>query len=260
MQAFPLVREHVMQLAEERAGSFQSASPFPHIIIDDFLPEQLIGRLIADFPSPESEVWYRYNSARQVKLALEDEERVPDVHRSVLRELNGQAFVSFLEKLTGIEGLVPDPHLRGGGLHQISPGGLLKVHADFNIHPRLQLARRLNALLYLNKDWQDSYGGALELWDPEMKHAVQKVWPRANRLVVFATTDTSFHGHPDALQCPEGMTRKSMAWYYYTAVPQAAAPDPRTTLFKERPGEQFSSRTRKAVNRGRALAGKLRRH
>ena len=54
--------------------------------------------------------------------------------------------LEFLETLTGIDGLVPDPYFAGGGLHQIVRGGFLKVHADFNWHPKLRLDRRLNML------------------------------------------------------------------------------------------------------------------
>jgi len=134
----------------------------------------------------------------------------------LLNQFNSSVFVDFLESLTGIEGLIPDPHYFGGGLHQIEPGGYLTVHADFNRHPRLQLDRRLNALLYLNQEWKEEWGGYLELWDATMSHAVVKVAPAFNRLVVFETTDFSFHGHPDPLQPPPGFHRRSLALYYYS--------------------------------------------
>lgn len=111
------------------------------------------------------------------------------------------------------------------------------------MHPRLHVQRRLNALLYLNEDWQESYGGALELWDRDMTHAVTKVLPLANRLVVFATDDDSNHGHPLPLACPPDRTRRSMAWYYYTATSGRDAPTPHSTLFRE-PGQRATSSAR----------------
>ena len=126
-------------------------------------------------------------------------------------------FVDFLERLTGIDALIPDPHYFGGGLHQIRPGGFLKVHADFNRHSRLDLERRLNAILYLNKDWQEEYGGHLQIWDNDMTRCEKKVLPVFNRLLVFATLDTANHGHPDPLTCPPDRARRSMALYYYTS-------------------------------------------
>jgi Rps23 Pro-64 3,4-dihydroxylase Tpa1-like proline 4-hydroxylase len=230
-------------LVHNRAPEYANATPFPHLVIDDFLPKDLLLHLIERFPGPDSDAWQKYNSRREVKMALEDESRMPTVHIETLRELNSQLFVTFLEKLTGIEGLIPDPHFRGGGLHQIGSGGMLKIHADFNMHPKLRLERRLNVLLYLNDPWPDSYGGSLELWDKDMTGAVKVIAPLANRLVVFSTTDTSYHGHPEPLACPRDVNRRSMAWYYYSAVRPGEVRKPHTTLFQQRPGERLSSRT-----------------
>src|SRR5581483_6543461 len=115
------------------------------------------------------------------------------------------------------DGLIPDPYFTGGGLHQIERGGYLKIHADFDRHEKLGLQRRLNVLVYLNRDWDESYGGALELWDRAMTHPVVRVLPVFNRCVVFSTTDQSYHGHPEPLTCPPDRRRRSLALYYYTA-------------------------------------------
>ena len=160
--------------------------------------------------------------------------------RHLLSEFNSAPFVNFLEEVTQIKGLVPDPHYFGGGIHQIEAGGYLKIHADFNVHQRLRLDRRLNALLYLNRDWRDEWGGQLELWNKDMTLAVRKISPQFNRLVVFATTDSSFHGHPDPLLCPPGVTRRSLALYYYTnGRPAEERSSAHSTLHQVRPGENF---------------------
>lgn len=238
MSEFHFRREPLLALARERRASFATAEPFPHVVVDDFLPDELTVRLEADFPAPAQQ-WQQYSDELQRKFALDDEEALPDSIRSVVQQFNGQVFVEFLETLTGIRGLIPDPHLRGGGCHQIGEGGVLKVHADFNRHAQLGLNRRLNAILYLNSDWRDEYGGHLELWDANMTRAAARIAPVRNRLVVFATTSTSFHGHPDPLTPPPGRYRRSLAWYYYTA------PRNRTrshsTLFRARPGEDIDA-------------------
>ena len=150
---------------------------------------------------------------------------------------NSSAFTKFLENLTGIEGLIPDPHFRGGGLHQVERGGYLDIHCDFNVYEKLNLDRRLNVLIYLNKDWKKEYGGDLELWDKNMTKAVARISPIFNRFVVFATDDYSYHGHPDPLKCPEDKTRKSLALYYYTnGRPSDEVSESHTTLFQHRPG------------------------
>ena len=213
-----LIRSDVQALARRLHEEFLSADPFPHVVIDDFLPAATVRDLIDSFPEP-APGWEHFDDPNQLKYALRDEELIPAPIRSVLREMNSQVFVEFLETLSGIKGLLPDPHLLGGGLHQIPRGGTLKVHADFDQHQKLKIDRRLNVLLYLNEDWHDEYGGHLELWNLDRSERVERIAPIANRLVVFRTSDTSFHGHPDVLAVPAGRYRRSLAWYYYTAPP-----------------------------------------
>ena len=228
---------HFLQaLAADRNAAYRSAAPFPHIAIDDFLPLHTIEVLAAEFPGPDSDIWFRAEKTWESKRSCEIETRFPPTIKQVLREFNSSAFISFLEALTGIDGLIPDPHYRGGGLHSISRGGNLGVHADFNYYERLKLHRRLNVLLYLNDEWPSEFGGNLELWDDRMTHCVRAYSPQYNRCVIFSTTDDSYHGHPDPLNCPKHRTRNSLALYYYTADrPDAERSTPHSTLFQQRP-------------------------
>ena len=248
-EAFQFDREHLITLADGRHADYASASPFPHTVFDDFLPEDVLDSVLAEFPSPDQD-WFAFDSPLERKLASKDDSIMGPSTRGLLWAFNSPTFVEFLERLTGIEALVPDPHFEGGGLHQIIPGGHLKVHADFNEHPRNRLERRLNVLLYLNRDWRDEYGGALELWDRDMRHCEAKILPYFNRCVVFSTTSTSYHGHPEPLACPEGMTRKSMALYYYSKDrPQEEKTTGHNTLWRARPGEQIPAVDEPAVAR-----------
>ena len=208
--------------------------------MDEFLPEGVLDGVLTEFPRPQDADWFAFDSPLERKLATKDESTMGPATRQLLAELNSAAFIDFLERLTGIEGLVPDPHLVGGGLHQIEPGGHLKVHADFNRHPRTGLERRLNVLLYLNRGWREEYGGALELWSRDMRACEARILPLFNRCVVFSTTSTSFHGHPEPVSCPQGETRKSIALYYYgrDRPPEERAGE-HNTLFKARPGEKL---------------------
>lgn len=208
------------------AESFQGAEPFPHIVIDDFLPAAVVNGLNACFPDIASKkkaatghapVYLDDGSEAQLgKEWLSRERLVPLPYRRLYWELNNNPFVGFLEKITGISGLIADPHLAGGGVHSTKPGGYLKVHADFNKHPTLNLDRRLNLLIYLNEDWSPDFGGDLELWTADMQTCVKKIAPIAGRCVIFRTSSTSFHGHPHPLACPEDRTRRSIALYYYS--------------------------------------------
>ena len=152
-----------------------------------------------------------WNSIQKVikKFATNVEFNYPEKISSFLSFLNSFKFLSFLQKLTGIkESLVPDPYFFGGGLHQIKRGGFLKVHADFNYHPQMKLDRRLNLLIYLNEDWQDEWGGFLELWDKDMKKCVKKLSPKFNNIVVFNTNDYSFSRSSRSAKLPRKYKQK----------------------------------------------------
>jgi hypothetical protein len=238
-KAFQFDRERLLPLADAKREAYASAQPFPHVVIDDFLPEDVLEPVLGEFPTPDGD-WFAFDSPLERKLATRDDSVMGPATRGLLSEFNSSAFVDFLERLTGIDGLVPDPHFEGGGLHQIERGGHLKVHADFNRHPRTGLERRLNVLLYLNRDWKDEYGGALELWPLDMSRCEARILPYFNRCVVFSTTSTSYHGHPEPLTCPEGRTRKSMALYYYSKDrPADQQGNEHNTLFQARPGEEL---------------------
>jgi hypothetical protein len=205
-------------LAECHAVSYQQAEPFPHIVLDNFFDSNYLKGLAQNFPNLLSDSHLeQFSSQKEVKSASHLEQGIPEKHLELIRFMNAQPFLSFIQQLTGIkETLISDPYLVGGGLHQIRAGGMLKVHADFNKHRLLGLDRRINVLVYLNEDWHESYGGHLELWDRNMKACQQRILPIFNRLVVFSTTDFSYHGHPDPLTCPEHRTRNSIALYYYS--------------------------------------------
>jgi hypothetical protein len=237
---FRLHPEALDPLAAVKHPMYVAARPFPHVVIDGLFPEEVLRRVLAEFPEPHGPEWRAFDSPLERKLATNDGWNVGDVTGQLLAELNSAAMIDFLEELTGLRGLVPDPHFIGGGLHQIEPGGHLQVHADFNRHPRTGLDRRLNLLLYLNEDWEEEYEGALELWDRRMRRCEVKIPPLFNRCVVFSTTRTSFHGHPEPLRCPEGRTRKSVACYYYSRADlRASLRGAHSTLFQARPGHDL---------------------
>lgn len=218
-----------------RAAEYAEAQPFPHIVIDDFLDANVLRRIAARYPATEGKQFFDRDQER-LKFQFHAQEVPNGIARNLLAELNGQAFLGFLEELTGIEGLISDPYLNGGGLHLTKRGGHLGVHADFNLHIGIKAERRLNLLVYLNDDWDPSFGGELELWDRQMQRPEKKVAPVIGRAVIFNTALDSFHGHPDPLACPPERDRRSIATYYYTAIEAGAGAMPvRGTNFQPRP-------------------------
>lgn len=239
LEAFlPLAR--MQELAPGARAVYSNAKPFPHVVFDNFFDPALLDLVLEEFPKPGEIPWQRFDNDKEIKLASAAEAGFGPATRLLLYHLNSITFLQFLTAVTGIEYLIPDPSFEGGGLHQIMRGGKLGIHADFNKHRDYGLDRRLNLLLYLNKDWPEEYGGHLELWDREMKRAEAKVLPVFNRVMVFGTTDFTYHGHPDPLQCPVGMTRKSLALYYFSnGRPAEETSGEHSTLFRARTERDF---------------------
>lgn len=249
--------EELIAEAPKLAKSYQSADPFPHIALDNFLPEELIDAVHDSFPGPESDVWTKLPTDDQRgKWAANDQGRFPQAIRTLIAELNSGAFVKFLETLTGIDELIVDAGLAGGGLHRIERGGKLSLHVDFSHHPTNGLNRRLNVLLYLNKEWEESYGGHLELWrwgeSKAEREAAARILPKYNRLAIFSTSPISWHGHPEPLASPEGLGRQSIALYYFSNGRPEHEGQEHNTLFRSRPdeGADISTKLVRAASSG----------
>jgi Rps23 Pro-64 3,4-dihydroxylase Tpa1-like proline 4-hydroxylase len=239
------------RIAEEKATAYQSADPFPHIVIDDFVNSSLLERVREEVSSSTGQHWRAMDDSFQRKFANANMRDMGPNTRALINFMNGQEILGFLEALTGIEGLVADWQLAGGGMHALRDGGFLNVHADFNYHPHLKLDRRINLLLYLNKEWQPDWGGQLELWDRDMSHCRHSINPEFNRCVIFNTTDRSFHGNPNPVKAPDGRPRLSLAFYYYSnGRPNDELSATHFTLFrKPREHEMTKERARRLARR-----------
>lgn len=230
--------ERLDAFAAANREAYDAADPFPHTKIDDFIHHDVLEGVLAEVEAADNEGWSDMEDRYQKKSALNSTREMGPKTRALIQFLNGQEMIMFLEKLTGIEGLVPDPFLAGGGLHQLRQGGFLGVHADFNFQKHMRLDRRINLLVYLNKDWEEEWGGNIELWDTSMTHCVKRYAPLFNRCVIFNTTDKSFHGNPQPVTAPDGRIRRSIAMYYYTnGRPEGEVSGAHMTLFQYRPGE-----------------------
>ncbi len=220
--------------------SYAEAQPFAHAVIDDIFDPVMLRAVRAEIDAitvpPERNFYGTFEKRRLSKLKA-----MPPQTRALIDYLHRPDFLAELSMMTGIADLIPDETLEGGGLHQIGPGGYLKVHADFNWNRYIKRYRRLNVLVYLNENWDDAWGGKLELWDRDMSACSAEIAPRMNRMVVFSTTDDSFHGHPVPLTCPTDVTRNSIALYYYTATIPPGIRVSTLTDWRERPDERFDS-------------------
>lgn len=216
-------RDRLRALGLDRRAAYRDARPFPHVVIDGFAGGELASSLASVFPGPDHPGWMRRDyveqSGRMGQLQRTGFAGVDASLRLFLGELSGMAFLDFLSVLTGIEGLIADPHFRGAGLSLTLPGGHLALHADFNRDRTRHLSRALTVLYYLGQDWDESWGGALELWDAERTRCEACYMPILDRMIVMAHGDRFWHGHPAPLGCPEDRHRASIAAYYYVAAP-----------------------------------------
>ena len=210
--------QNLLKVAKNKAKSYQKAVPFPSISFDNFFNPAYLDKILEEFPDLSGiRKSTKFADTKQIKFAGRGERYFGSETKRFMHFLNSEPFLEFLQVLTGIEEpLIGDPYFSGGGQHEIKKGGLLKIHADFNKHPKLDLDRRINVLVYLNKNWKEEYGGHFELWSRDMKRCESRVLPTFNTMAIFSTTDFSYHGHPNPLNCPPDRSRKSLALYYYT--------------------------------------------
>jgi Rps23 Pro-64 3,4-dihydroxylase Tpa1-like proline 4-hydroxylase len=223
---------------EELGARYRAARPVPHIYLEGVLEQALARAAMLEFPRPDSDAWTHYQHQNENKHGMTRRSLFPPSIGEATDALNSPAFLAWLAELTGIAGLMADPMLEGGGLHQSGPGGYLNVHTDFSHHHyHKNWKRRINLILYLNEDWNPDWGGGIELWDPGMRHCMARYPPQLNSALIFNTNDISYHGFPEPLTCPQGQSRKSLAFYYYTLESGGAKTAVRSTNYRARPGD-----------------------
>lgn len=224
-------------LGESLHAQYVAALPFPHICIDNFLDRKILDTVLDDVESIPAPPEDSYDRAQERLKFSYNPDTLPEFTRTLFHTFNARPFIAFLEKLTGISALLPDPYFLGGGIHQVRNGGHLDIHADFNYHPMLKVERRINVLIYLNEGWQTDFGGQFEIWDTEMTQRMKSFDPIFNRCVIFNTTSDSYHGNPIPVAHPGGKPRLSIALYYYTATWDGTKRT-HTTQFKVRPNSR----------------------
>lgn len=223
----------------------EAAPGFPHFCIDNFLEEAFANEVRDSFPSyadaeKTGRVFSTVNEKRKVQIT--DSSLFPPAIYKLHELLASDAFVAAMSEMTGIPNLIADPELSGGGIHETNSGGHLDVHIDFNYNPKTQLHRRLNILVYFNKDWPEEYGGVLDLWDKDVKKCLGRFNPLFNRAAGFLTSELSWHG-VTPITCPPDQMRRSFAVYYYTKeAPVGWDGQAHSTIFKARPNEYWKGK------------------
>ena len=210
------VNEQVASSLLDKAAQFASAQPFPHLVFDGLFSEDLLTEVYNEFDHVEKQSWRVIENPLQLTLRSDPSTRFGPATQTYFDISSSAWFVNLLSEATAIRGILFDPMMKGGGMHESRAGGKFGLHLDFSKHPVTQLDNRLVLITYLNKDWKEEYGGSLELWDVANNKCAASVLPVFGRTIIFAQTDKSLHGHPGGLKPPPGITRRSVAAYYYS--------------------------------------------
>lgn len=210
---FEFSGEKYPKLALKYADTFANAEPFPHVVLDDFLPNEIALEIYRGYVEVDDQITHRDNRNTSRKLQ-QDVGRFSPALRAFAHAVTSREFLLFMETLSGIDCLIPDPYFLGGGAMISENNDFLNIHQDFNWHFQLQLHRRLNALFFLTPGWKPEYGGNLELYDQQKK--VREVIPLFNRLVVFATPGAN-HGQPSPVKGPINLKRRVFSAFFYTS-------------------------------------------
>jgi len=209
---------------------FSGAHPFPHVVIDDLLTPRGL-EAVRHFPAADWTGWSSFGDAYQRgKLVCNDIEAIPGPLAALIHEMSAPRFLSAIERVTGLDKLIPDPHLNGGGLHSTGEGGILVPHTDFHVYAGLNLFRYINVLLYLSPDFGPEDGGALELFRKGSDKAETAITPALGRCVIFKTDDNSVHGFTNPVRKKR---RNSIALYYYRSEESATFGGDTTTHWQQ---------------------------
>jgi len=243
--------------AEEHARRFRAARPVSHLVVDGFLREEAAERAFAAFP-PLAQMDalhdFRQDKAQDPEIGKFD----PVFGEIIFGHLHSPRLLAWLATVTGLAGLRPDPQLYASGLAQGGHGSFLNVHLDNSSHPVQPWYRRLNLLVYLNPRWNDAKGGHFELWSEDMRESAA-ILPKHNRMVIFATHRSSWHGYR-RVRTPDGDTRKSINIYYFTDESPEQAEYYHVTSFRARRGEVWNRLLYPIDNWLRTAARRLRLH
>jgi hypothetical protein len=219
LKSFNSTLERLREESESLRQSYASAKPYPYLVIDDLFDPEVLDRLVAEFPKQKERDWIVWDTNHELKTTSKGIDGLSTFTQMFCLWLNSRDFVSAIEPIVDIKNLVGDPLFHGAGLHEMYQGGWLEMHADYTRHFSLPLMRRINMLIYLNHDWDASWGGELVMQDPKNSENQVGYPPNYNRTIIFPTTSKTFHGVPNALSCPVDRSRKLLSIYYWTPIP-----------------------------------------
>ena len=219
LKAFTQALKRLKDESQFLKKSYAAAQPYPHLVIDDLFEPQLLDRLVAEYPQENSRDWLVWDTNHELKTTSKGIDGLSAFTQLFCLWLNSSDVIKTVESIVGISNLVGDPLFHGAGLHEMYRDGWLEMHADYTKHFSLPFVRRINMLIYLNRDWEDGWGGDLVIGDAKDSQDRVSYPPYFNRTIIFPTTAETFHGVPTPLSCPSDRSRKLLSIYYWNPIP-----------------------------------------
>ncbi len=224
---------------ENICETFQRGYPYKHVVIDGFFDDRVAETISNAIPESSEMFQHVYNNPVEKKRVISDLALVPAI-KEVFSELEKN--VRVFEDVSGIQGLEYDPDVHGGGVHRFGNGGKLDLHLDYSMHPETGKERRLNLIVFMSREWDERWGGCLELWNANCTKRVKGVSPKFNRAIIFETGNISWHGVPCPVHCPPEKTRDSIACYFVSDPTPNMDPTRQKAAFVPHPAQQLPSR------------------
>lgn len=221
---------------EEFNNSFNKSLPFKYLIIDNFLKPEIAAEVESKFP-PLDSMKVKYKGINENKAEDSSFEKFDNSLKDLNLFIHSNLMIEWVGNITGLDNLCTINDRLGAGLHQGGNNSFLDIHIDYNIHPIEKRQRKLNLLIFFNKEWQEDWGGQLELWNKT--NCFIKILPSFNRMVLFECNEISYHGY-SRISCLETITRKS--YYHYFFQPIAKAVTYHDTIFLTKASDSFSKK------------------
>lgn len=195
---------------------FKDASPAPMIVLDDFFPEDTAKNLSKEIDSIDADLCRKFTRNGSYMEECNNLSLMP-LAQDVIGQLHSQTFMKWLNQVTGIDHLIPDPYLIGAGYSRSFKGDSLKNHIDFNWNDTIKLYRALTLIIYLSEGWQEEWGGNLEFSSFDNQDSINKVYIKWNRAIIWQHHESCFHGYPEPIDCPADQSRKTLRLFYYVS-------------------------------------------
>ncbi len=202
--------------------------------IDDLLPIEIAEEIYSKFPSPEEMAIHK--SLRENKRVAAQMDLYDPLLEEIVFAFQDERIVKVAEEITGLKEMVPDENLYAGGISLMAKNNFLNPHLDNSHDNERKMYRVLNLLYYVTPDWEEGYGGNLELWDKGVKNKQRTVFAKFNRLVLMITNKTSYHSVSKVIH--EGK-RCCVSNYYFSNIAAEPSKYFHVTSFYGRPEQPF---------------------